>query len=558
MDKFSYNRRDFLKSGIAGLAGLSAAGSLLSTLQAVPVANAAKKGENQPNIILFFTDQQRLSAIGAYGKTVCKTPNIDRLAAEGVRFENAYTACPLCSPARASVMTGQHIHTHRVGANIGEYGCNNNQLPDSPDLLSRRLQAAGYSCGYTGKWHLGDWPHGLKGSAMAKDYAMPSTRGFIGQDFSGHGDGGFGYDEYKQYLKKNGFEHKVRPHKKDGLTIRRYGILEGPVESTVPYFLANNTISMIDQFIQGRQPFFIWHNNWGPHEPYYVPEKYYNMYKDVKIPQWENYNWRPQNPHGPDQLKRHPNVDKLQWEDWEESIRHYYAFATLIDEQIGRVLDHMEKKGIADNTIIIFSSDHGETLGSHGGLVDKGWTHYEEMQRIGLIVKNPRKPNENKSGKVRTELASSLDLYPTILDYAKADYGKKKIHGRSLVDLVEGKTTEWRDCVFVEFFGLGSMATNMVTCRWKNIKYGYTCSNKDELYDLEKDPYEMTNLLDDPAYAQTAEMMKRRIYTFMARTGYPGIGNFVGCRLGYSSERQYIYGPDPVNINSFLVDNMKL
>ena len=100
MDNFSYNRRDFLKSGIAELAGLGAAGSLLSTLQAVPVANAAKKGENQPNIILFFTDQQRLSAIGAYGKTVCKTPNIDRLAAEGVRFENAYTACPLCSPAR--------------------------------------------------------------------------------------------------------------------------------------------------------------------------------------------------------------------------------------------------------------------------------------------------------------------------------------------------------------------------------------------------------------------------------------------------------------------------
>lgn len=545
------SRRNFLKT--VGLSAVSLAASEFARADQRAVSDKADK--KRPNIILFLTDQQRLSAISAYGQTVCKTPTLDRLAAEGIRFENAYTACPLCSPARASLMTGKHIHAHGVGVNSHNFGCDNDQLPDSPNLLSRRLQAAGYRCGYTGKWHLGDRPSRDTGSAIDPQYAMPSTRGFTGQDFPGHGDGGFGFPEYQEYLKKLGCCHKVRPHATDGLKIRRYGVLEGPVESTVPYFLAEHTISLIDQFAEQGQPFFIWHNNWGPHEPYYVPEQHYNMYQNMEIPPWENYRWRPQNPYGPDQLIRHPNVDDLAWEAWAESIRHYYAFATLIDEQMGRILVHLQKTGLADNTIIMFCSDHGETLGSHGGLTNKGWCHYEEIQRIGMIIKDPRQTGKsNGSGKVFTELVSLLDLHPTILDYAHGDYDKNQIHGRSLVELVEGKTTRWRDTIFVEFFGLANMATNMITCRHGHIKYGYTCSNKDELYDLARDPQEMTNLIDDPHYAEIAELMKRRIYTFMVRTGYPGIHNYLTSRLGYSGERQYVYGPDPVDRHGFLVD----
>lgn len=548
MKEVNLNRRDFLKVGATGIAL-----SPLATNLAIANETSGEVCKKKPNIILFLTDQQRLSAIGAYGDTVCRTPNLDKLAARGVRFENTYTACTLCSPARASLITGLHIHAHGVGANSNEYGCDNDDLPDSPNLLSRKLQAADYACGYTGKWHLGQYPkNGDK--STGQDYAMPSTRGFTGQDFPGHGGGGFRYEEYKTYLDKNGLKHKVIPHKEDGIKIRHYGVLEGKIESTVPYFLANNTMSMIDDFTDSDKPFFIWHNNWGPHEPYFVPQEYYDMYKDVEIPEWENYDWKPQNPYGPDQIKRHPNVDELTWDDWQESIRHYYAFATFIDDQIGRILEHVDKKGIADNTIIIFSSDHGETLGSHYGLTDKGWNHYEEIQRIGLIVKDPRNP-ENKQGQVRKELTSLLDLYPTILDYAGADYSKNKIHGRSLVGLIEGKTTQWRNCVFVEFFGLDNFATNMITCRYKDIKYGYTCSNKDELYDLQKDPHEMNNLIDSPDHKDIVDMMRRRIYTFMVKTKYPGINNFLRSRMNHSVERQYIYGKDPVDRKDFLVDD---
>ena len=537
------NRRDFLKT-----LGISAASLAASEgANAKPVKRAGDK-EKRPNIILLLTDQQRLSALGSYGATVCQTPNLDRLADEGVRFENAYTSCPLCSPARASIMTGLHIHAHRIGANINNFGCNLSQLPDGPDLLSRRLASAGYACGYTGKWHLGTCPKSLAGP-VPPQYAMPSTRGFTGQNFPGHGGGGFRYPEYEAYLRELGCEHKVRPHKTDGEKIRHYGVLEGPVEASVPYFLAEHTIGMIDEFVSQDQPFFIWHNNWGPHEPYYVPQSYYDAYKDVEIPQWENYDWRPDNPHGPDQIKRHPSADRLHWEDWQESIRHYYAFATLIDEQFGRIFEHLKKRGIDDNTIIIFSSDHGETLGSHGGLVDKGWCHYEEIQHVGLIVKDPR---QKKRGTV-TELASLLDLYPTILEYAGAKSGAKKVHGRSLRPLVEGRETAWRDSVFVEFFGLGNLATNMVTCRHGQMKYGWTCSNKDELYDLENDPYEMDNLIDNPRYAQEVELMRRHIYTFMVESQYPGTSIFLSTRLGYSGERQHLHSPAPTPRKDFRV-----
>lgn len=510
------SRRDFLK--IAGLSSVA-----LSSAGMVNTRNilGSRSLKSKPNILLILTDQHRLSAIGAYGETVCKTPNLDMLAAKGVLFKNTYTASPLCTPARASLMTGQHIHAHRMGCNAGNFGSNVSQLPDTPDLLSRRLAQAGYSCGYTGKWHLG---------TGGSEGVVPSQRGFVGQDIPGHGNGGHKHHKFKKYIKENGYEHNIVPKERRSQRIGRYGIEKGALEANMPYYLASHKISLINKFNQEVKPFFIWHNNWGPHEPYYVPQEYYDMYKDVKIPQWPNYDWQPDNPHGPDRMKRVGRADQLKWEDCEEAIRHYYAFTTLIDHQIGRIMDHLEEKGIEDNTIIIFSSDHGESLGSHGGMFDKGFSHFEEVQRIGLIIKDPRL-SQSQTGKKREELASLIDLYPTILDYAGGNYDAEKTHGRSLVPLIEGKTITWRDTVFVEFFGLGNMATNMITCRHGDIKYGYTCSNKDELYDLSIDPNEMNNLIDDPSSQETVLMMRKRIYTFMVREKYPGKGFFENTRL---------------------------
>jgi len=482
---------------------------------------------DRPNIILFFTDQHRLSALGCYGPTPCKTPNIDRLAAEGVRFTTSYTSCPVCSPARATVMTGLHTHAHGMTCNVHDLGTSQRELPDTPELLSRRLGAAGYRCGYTGKWHLGmksEW-FGAK-----VDMALPTKRGFEGQDFPGHGNGGFVYPEYKAYLKERGLEHKVTPL---GEPWNYVGKLQGPVESTIPYFLAEHTNGMIDRFKDAGEPFFIWHNNWGPHGPYYALQEHLDLYKNVEIPPWPNYEWPSSTINRPHLNVIHPNADKLAWDDWAKVIRHYYAFTTLIDEQIGRVLKHLEDTGQADNTVVIFTSDHGETLGSHGGLTDKGWHHFEETHRTGLIVKDPRGFGDAASapGSVREEWASLTDVYPTILDLAGAGYDAEKVHGSSLVPLLEGRTTEWRDEAFVEFSGVNNLATTMIMCRHGDIKYGWNCSNLDEMYDLAADPHEMTNVIDDPAYAAKAGEMRERIGAFMKRTKHPALGMYGSTRI---------------------------
>jgi len=486
--------------------------------------------DNRPNIILFLTDEHRLSALGCYGPTPCRTPNIDALAQQGVRFATAYTCCPVCTPARASIMTGLHTHAHGMTANLHELGTCITELPDSPALLSRRLGEAGYGCAYTGKWHLGV---GNEWYGQRMDPALPSTRGFEGIDFPGHGGGGFGYPEYKQYLEARGLKHTLTRLETGGGECMPCGTLDEPVEATVPYFLAEHTIELIDKFSDADAPFFLWHNNWGPHEPYYVPQAYLDLYREVEIPPWPNYDWPAREINRPHRNKIHPRAEALTWDDWAEAIRHYYAFATLIDEQLGRILEHLEQTGLADNTVIIFTSDHGETLGSHGGLIDKGWHHFDEIQRIGFIVKDPRGFGSAGAapGSVREEWASLLDVYPTILDLAGADCDAGHIHGRSLVPLLEGRTTEWRDEVFVEFGGLGPSAT-MLTVRHGDIKYGWNCANLDEMYDLAADPEEMNNVIDDPAYAATVRAMRERIHAFMERTSHPARGLFRKTRLG--------------------------
>jgi arylsulfatase A-like enzyme len=483
---------------------------------------------DRPNILLFFTDQHRLSALGCYGDTPCRTPNIDRLAAEGVRFETAYTCCPVCTPARASVMTGKHIHAHGMISNTHNLGNCISQIPDGPHLLSRRLGEAGYRCGYTGKWHLGTAATEWFGEPQHN--ALPSLRGFEGQDFQGHGGGGFGYPEYQAYLREHGWRHEVER----GTDVWGCGTLAGPVESTVPYFLADNTIGMVDRFADADEPFFIWHNNWGPHAPYFAPERFVDMYRDVEIPPWPNFEWPAGEINRPHQVKRHPRADELTWEDWAEAVRYYYAFTTLIDEQIGRILDHLERTGLAENTVVIFTSDHGETLGSHGGLTDKGWHHFEEIQRIGMILRGPSAWGETgcAPGTVLPQWASLLDVYPTICDLAGSDYDADAVHGRSLLPLLRGATEDWRDELFVEFCGVNNLATSMITCRSGDLKYGWNCSNRDELYDLADDPHETRNLVDDPACSDAVGEMRERIDAFMQRTGHPGRRIYQRSRMG--------------------------
>jgi arylsulfatase A-like enzyme len=358
--------------------------------------------------------------------------------------------------------------------------------------------------------------------------------GFEGQNFPGHGGGGFRYPEYQAYLAERGYEHHVTRVDDCPIPVMRYGVLEGPVESTVPYFLSENTIDMIDRFAASGEPFFIWHSFWGPHAPYYSPRAFYEAYRDAEIPEWPNYRWPSREINRPHQVKVHPQAEQLAWEDWAEGVRHYYAFATLIDAQIGRVIDHLERTGLSENTIVIFAADHGETLGSHGGLTDKGWHHFEEIQRIPFIVWAPERFYQGAvdPGEVRREWVSLADVYPTVLDLAGVPYEHETVHGRSLVPLLSEQAEPWRDQILVEFNGVNSISTSMVSVRVGDLKYGWNGPNLDELYDLGDDPFEMHNLIDDPARAGQVREMRERVGRWMEETGYPGIGMYRQSRLG--------------------------
>lgn len=488
---------------------------------------------SRPNILLILTDQHRLSAVGCYGETPCQTPNLDHLAAEGTRFTTAYTACPVCSPARASVMTGQYPHEHGVCSNVHNLGCSTHELPDGPDLLSRRLQHLGYRCGYTGKWHLGTGADRVFGAPV--DPALPTTRGFEGQDFPGHGGGGFAFPEYRAYLEQGGWRHQVSQAAGASYAAACNGIvcgvLEGPTESTVPYFLTEHTIGLMDRFRASGEPFFIWHNFWGPHGPFYAPAEYYERYRHVEIPEWPNYRWSGAEANAPHQVKLHPRRRDLSWDDWADAVRHYYAFASLIDEQIGRLVRHLEEIGLLEDTIIIFSADHGETLGSHGGLTDKGWHHFEETHRIPFIARMPARLGGTGGGVVREEWVSLLDLYPTVLDLAGGGVEPAAGAGSTLAPFLRGGSAPWRDRLFVEFNGVNNLATSMVTARLGDLKYGWNCSCQDELYDLARDPWETVNLVSDPASRNELRVMRRAVAEWMEEVGYPGLGMYAQSRM---------------------------
>lgn len=482
----------------------------------------------KPNILFIFTDQHRLSAVGCYGETPCQTPNIDKLAQTGIRFETAYTVCPVCSPARATVMTGLYPHSHGVCSNVHNLGASVHELTDRPELLSRQLLALGYTCGYSGKWHLGTDRKTAFGSYNRP--TLPKDVGFKGQSFPGHGGGGFNYPEYRQYLAEHGYEHKVTQPKEQGSRAfgRLTGVLEGPVESTVPYFLAENSINLMEQAGKAGQPFFVWHNFWGPHGPYFTTREFYDLYANVEIPEWPNFRWPSRAINGPHQVKIHPRAEQLTWEDWVEAIRYYYAFTSLIDSQIGRMVHCLDRTGQRQNTIIIFTADHGQALGSHGGLVDKGWHHFEEIQRIPFIVCMPETYYGEglKPGDVLQEWVSLADVYPTILEFAGTDRRQVERHGRSIVPLLRREQVSWREAIFVEFNGVNSLAASMVSVRKRNLKYGWNCSNRDELYDLKADPHETTNLIHDPKHADAVIDMRKLIEAWMTEKQYPGMRTY--------------------------------
>jgi len=491
----------------------------------MPTDKPIRQAQGRPNILLIFTDQNRADMLSCYNPdSICQTPHLDAIAEQSTVFHEAYTVCAVCSPARASLQTGLYPHAHGVETNIYNRGCLVHELPDAEYLLSRRLSQAGYSAGYTGKWHLGeggasafDRVGGLRSTYAPQHSGMPTNLGYEGDDFPGHGGGGYKYPEYQEYLQANGLSFDVADKDNYGGGHTTTGEVTSPLESTNEYYLVNQAIHYIDDFRERDQPFCFQLNFWGPHEPFFAPTEFLDLYRHVEIPPWPNFSET-----GGDKSSFHDRFrrEDKPWSFWENSLRYYYGFMSSIDAQIGRLVAYLKENDLYDNTAIIFSADHGDSQGCHGGVENKSYHMYQETMRIPLFIKPPRPGSRRVDVNA---LVHTCDLYASMLDLAGLPIEIcQEGAGRSLIPFVEGHSPDdWRQSLMSEGLSCTHALCSHRMIRHGHWKYVFYAAGTDELYDLKQDPWEVTNLIDRPEHQPKLKELQMLLLQSMTDSNDP-------------------------------------
>jgi arylsulfatase A-like enzyme len=463
-----------------------------------------------PNILFIMTDQHRTDTLGCYGNPHVRTPALDGLAAEGTVFGSCFTPTAICSPARASLLTGVMPFRHRLLANYERNVGYIEELSDAFTPFSQRLREAGYNVGLTGKWHVGR----RRG---------PDDFGFDGTHFPGWHNPVY-HPKYTGWLAKLGLRapelrDPVRgtfPNGQPGNLLA--GRLDLPADATFEAFLAAETVSWLADYAadyhEHQRPFFMATHFFGPHLPYLLPPDYLEMYsKDlVTLPASMSETFE-RKPTVQKRYSQHWTFDTLSADTWRWLIAAYWGYVTLIDQQVGRILDALRTLGLADTTNVVFTADHGEFTGSHR-LHDKGPAMYDDIYRIPAILRVP-----GQSPRREERFASLLDYTATILDIAGLE-PDPDADGTSLLPLARGEDPggQWRDAVLAEFHGHHFPYPQRMI-RTATAKLIVNPESLNELYDLDHDPDELSNVYDDPAYAGIRDDLLHRLYTELRDRG---------------------------------------
>ncbi|WP_254762087.1 sulfatase-like hydrolase/transferase [Natrinema marinum] len=483
------------------------------------MADADADADGRPNVLLVLTDQERYDASAPDGPPV-ETPTFDRLSSEGLRFERAVTPISICSSARASLLTGRFPHGHGMLNNCHEPDAIRANLPAGLSTFSAELDAAGYDLTYTGKWHAG------------RDQT-PADFGFsyLGGSDTHHDDIDEAFREHREErdvpigevdLEEVIYTGDDPRDDSEGTFVA--GKTPVDVEETRAHFLAERTIDAIEAHTDGDRdgPFFHRADFYGPHHPWVVPEPYASMYDPDEIEPPESYaETYDGKPRVHENYLSYRGVEDFDWELWAEAIAKYWGFVTMIDHQLERILDTLEKRGLAEETVVVHASDHGDFAGSHRQF-NKGPLMYDDTYRIPLQV---RWPGVADSGATSNTPVHLHDLAATFLEIADVPV-PQSFDSRSLVPILENggdppANLEWRDSTFSQYHGdeFGLYSQRMV--RTDRYKYVYNGPDIDELYDLEADPAELQNLIDHPEYADARREMRSRLADWMDETGDP-------------------------------------
>ncbi len=460
---------------------------------------------NRPNIIFIYSDQLRADAIGCAGNRVVKTPHIDRLAHEGVRFENAFVSYPLCTPFRASLLTGKYAHA------TGVYS-NHFPIPTDQVFLSTLLKNAGYHNGYIGKWHL---------------YGGPKP-GFVppGEDRLDF-DHFVGFNRGHEYMRSIFYRDSEQPYYS-----RRYE----------PDYQTDHLIEYMESCLSGQKtgPFFGYICMGPPHFPMDTPDYWKQLYHpdDVKLPhgvpnpelQREIQQRSVQREFAGDATlaesskiaQRKIPVGEAETEaEIREFVAQYYGMVSNVDYNVGRILNWLDQKGLAEDTVVAFFSDHGDMFGQHGMYCGIKRRPYRGAMQVPVIV---RFPARFPGGHLATPLIDfAIDTMPTILELCDIEI-PNCVHGSSYLPLLQGHNTPTRDSVFYQLMlqsrgGKGDFhpvpRRGIRTLSWLYVREP---DERELLFDLAKDPEEDTNLIDRPEHAATMDAFDAQIEQIMLET----------------------------------------
>lgn len=437
------------------------------------------------NVIFILTDDHRYDFMGFTGKLPwLKTPNMDRLFTQGAWFRNAFVTTALCSPSRASILTGAYSHVHTIVDNASPEPKNNTYFP-------QYLQKAGYQTAFFGKWHMGE--------EAAADNPRPGFNHW--ESFKGQGV------YYNPTLNINGKQvvYKDSTYISDLLTEHAINWLQQR-DASKPFFLYLSHKAVHAPMQPAKRHVGLYKN-----QPYTLPVTYFQTlsddYKKLNWPEWvkqQRYSW-----HGVDYMYHtHQPIEEL--------VQNYCETLMGVDESIGAVLHYLQQQGLDKNTLIIYMGDNGFSFGEHG-LIDKRH-FYEESVKVPFLVYCPEL---FKGGQTIQKMVQNIDVAPTILSAAGLQQ-PADMPGRSFLPLLKADSVHWRNKIFYEYyweydFPMTPTVFGVRSDQFKYIRY-YGIWDTNELYDLVNDPNETTNLINRPEYAAVVKQMATELYDWLEQT----------------------------------------
>ena len=458
---------------------------MLAAMAILPLAVNAATTSKPPNIIFILVDDQRYDELG-FLNPILDTPNLDMLAQRGVFFENALVSTSLCSPSRATILTGQYMHNHGVVDN-------NTPLKEDTATFPELLQVAGYRTALIGKWHMG----GLS------DEPRPGFDHWI--SFAGQGT----------YLPTDRFGN---------VTLLNINGERVPQRGYITDELTDYAIEWLEA-AKNAAPYFLYLSHKAVHSNFTPAERHRDQYADVTLELPASAELDKDNPgrpmwvrdqrnsfHGIEFPYHNPEVDLL------EIQRNYHRTISAVDDSLGRILEWLDETGETDNTVVIYTSDNGFYFGEHG-LIDKR-SAYEESIRVPMILSAPGRFLEGTSLSAQV---ANLDIAPTILDLAGASI-PEQFDGQSFKGLAEGSMNpaHWRDAMLYEYFWEFNFPHTPTTFAirtndFKLIQY-HGIWDTDELYDMRTDPQEMNNLIEKRDYLETVVTLRQRLYRLLTNS----------------------------------------